>query len=108
MKKVVSKFKLKKGDPVLVICGRDKGKSGKISEINRVKGLVKVDGVNLRHKCVKKRSPEDVQFGIKLKEMPIHISNVMYNESGRPVRLGYKISDGEKLRYSKKSGSVLR
>ncbi len=102
-----SKFKLKKGDEVIVITGKDKGKTGKIvkmipkemkaivSEINRVK---------------KNQKPDNNQpGGIIDKEMPIHLSNLLFYDSKlkKGIRIGYKINDNKKIRINKLSGKEI-
>ncbi len=82
------KIKLKKGDKVRVIAGKDKGKEGKILKIDRKNNRVIVEGVNM---ITKHNKPNPMgQGGIVHKEGPIHISNVMYVHNGKPTRLGIK------------------
>lgn len=99
---------VKKGDKVMVISGKDKGKQGVILEAYPKKERVLVEGVNM----VKKHSkPSQVnpQGGIIEQEAPIHVSNVMPIDpkSGEPTRVGYNVVDGKKVRIAKKSGEVL-
>ena len=98
--------KLKKDDTVTVIAGKNKGKEGKITEIDRTTGRVIVDGVNVQKKTLKK-TQENPNGGITEKEAAIHISNVAFMEDGKPVKLGYKIEDGKKVRVSRKSGKAV-
>jgi large subunit ribosomal protein L24 len=99
--------KIKKGDKVKVIAGKDKGKEGLVMSVNFEKQKVNVEGVNLAKKHQKPTS-EDNKGGIIEKDMPIHISNVMVVDSkGKPTRVGYEIKDSKKVRVSKKSGSEL-
>ena len=101
------KFKLKKGDEVIVLTGKDKGKTGKIvkmipkqmkaivSEINRVK---------------KNQKPDNNQpGGIIEKEMPIHISNISFYDasSKKAAKIGYKLNDNKKIRVNKSSGKEI-
>ena len=100
-------MKLKKGDTVKVIAGKDKGKQGSIIAIDRKNNKVKVGKVNIVTKHIKKKQGpgEKIQF-----EAPINASNVMIicPETQKPTRIGCQISkDGKKLRISKKSGKVL-
>lgn len=100
-------MKIKSGDTVVVISGKDKGKKGKVIEVKD--GRVLVDGVNkvLRHIKPSQKNP---QGGIIEQEAPIHHSNVMFYDakSGKGVRVGYKIlEDGTKVRISKKSGEEI-
>ncbi|MDQ0156989.1 50S ribosomal protein L24 [Robertmurraya andreesenii] len=99
---------VKKGDKVMVISGKDKGKTGVILAAFPKKDRVLVEGVNI----VKKHSkPNQLnpQGGIISHEAPIHVSNVMPIDpkSGEPTRVGYKVVDGNKVRVAKKSGEVL-
>lgn len=99
---------VKKGDKVMVISGKDKGKTGVILASYPKQNRVIVEGVNI----VKKHSkPSQVnpQGGIISQEAPIHVSNVMPVDpkSGQPTRVGYKEIDGKKVRVAKKSGEVL-
>ena len=99
---------VKKGDKVMVISGKDKGKTGVILSAFPKKDRVLVEGVNI----VKKHSkPSQVnpQGGIISQEAPIHVSNVMPLDpkTGEPTRVGLKVVDGKKVRVAKKSGEVL-
>ena len=102
------KFKIKKGDKVVVITGRDKGKSGEVLRVLRAENRVVVQGVNMvkRHT----RPGAGQAGGIVEKEAAIHISNVAHIDpkSSKPTRVGYKIlGDGRKVRFAKRSGEVL-
>ncbi len=106
-KKEQTDYKLKKNDQVKVISGREKGKTGRVLKIDRVKGRVLIEGVNLVKKAKKKKSQTD-QGGIIEIEAPLHISNVMIvAKNGMPSRIGYKFENGEKVRIAKKTGDVL-
>jgi large subunit ribosomal protein L24 len=99
---------VKKGDKVMVISGKDKGKTGVILAAFPKKDRIIVEGVNI----VKKHSkPSQVNpnGGIINQEAPIHVSNVMPIDpkTGEPTRVGYKVEDGKKVRVAKKSGEVL-
>ena len=99
---------VKKGDKVVVISGKDKGKQGEVLAAFPKKDRVLVEGVNV----VKKHSkPSQVnpQGGIVSQEAPIHVSNVMPLDpkTGEVTRIGYKVEDGKKVRVAKKSGQVL-
>lgn len=105
----MSRLHVRKGDQVLVIAGKDKGKKGKILEAYPSDSRVLVEGVNIikRHTRPNQANP---QGGIVEKEAPIHASNVMVLDpkSGEPTRIGKKIlKDGKKVRYAKKSGEVI-
>ncbi len=102
----MANMKLKTGDKVVVITGKDKGKEGKILKADRKNNRVVVEGVNMvsRHT---KPSAKNQQGGIIKKEAPIHVSNVMYVHNGKPTRLGVMIKDGKKVRVAKKTGEVI-
>ena len=102
-------MRIKKGDTVIVIAGKDKGKKGKVLEAYPSKEKVLVEGVNIATKS-QKPNKLNPQGGIIKKEMPIHVSNVMYYDAkaGKGVRVGYKIlEDGKKVRISKKTGEEI-
>ncbi|WP_316572543.1 50S ribosomal protein L24 [Neobacillus sp. YIM B06451] len=97
---------VKKGDKVMVISGKDKGKTGTILEAYPKQNRVLVEGVNIVKKH-SKPSQANPQGGISSQEAPVHVSNVMpIDKSGKPSRVGYKIVDGKKVRVTK-SGEVL-
>lgn len=102
------KFKIKKGDTVIVRTGRDKGKRGEILSVVKDKSKVIVKGIN-----VVKRHTKPTQTnagGIVQKELAIHISNValMDPKDGKPTRVGFKVEkDGTKVRFAKKSGDII-
>ncbi|WP_461201272.1 50S ribosomal protein L24 [Anoxybacillus sp. TBDG-1] len=99
---------VKKGDKVQVISGKDKGKQGIILAAFPKKNRVLVEGVNIVKKHVKP-SQANPQGGIISQEAPIHVSNVMPLDpkTGLPTRVGYKVVDGKKVRYAKRSGEIL-
>ncbi|PIE01539.1 MAG: 50S ribosomal protein L24 [Acidobacteria bacterium] len=100
--------KLRKGDMVEVICGKDKGDRGKILEIYPAKQRVLVEGLNMVQKHVKAGGQQEA--GIVEKEAPLHISNVMLvdPDSNKKVRVGFVIDeDGTKSRVSKATGNKL-
>lgn len=92
------KTKLKKGDRVVVMAGKDKGKEGNVTFIDRKKGRVIVDGVNMITKHQKPNAAG--QGGLIEREAPIHMSNVMYSHNGTPVRLGVETKDNKKVRVA--------
>ncbi len=103
-------MKIKKGDNVIVIAGKDKGKKGVIEKTLIATNKVVVEGVNIVTKHQKNKRTRS-QGQIIEKAMPIHASNVAIEEDGKPVRIGYKI-EGEgdkakKVRVSKKTGKTL-
>ncbi|KHE72269.1 50S ribosomal protein L24 [Halobacillus sp. BBL2006] len=99
---------VKKGDKVMVITGKDKGKQGTILEAYPKKDRVLVEGVNEVKKHAKP-SQENPQGGILTQEAAIHVSNVMPIDpkTGEPTRVGYKVENGKKVRIAKKSGEAL-
>lgn len=99
---------VKKGDKVKVMTGKDKGKSGVVKKALPRQDKVIVEGINMIKKHVKS-SAEAPQGGIVETEAPIHVSNVMLVDpsTGEATRIGYKIEDGKKVRYAKKSGEIL-
>lgn len=99
---------VKKGDKVMVISGKDKGKTGNILAAFPKQSRVLVEGINIVKKHAKP-SQENPQGGILSQEAPIHVSNVMPIDpkSGEPTRVGYKEENGKKVRVAKKSGEVL-
>lgn len=99
---------VKKGDKVMVISGKDKGKQGVILSAFPKKDRVLVEGVNIVKKHVKPNQLNP-QGGIVSQEAAIHVSNVMLIDpkSGEPTRVGYKTEDGKKVRVSVKSGKVI-
>lgn len=103
-------MKIKKGDTVIVIAGRDKGKEGKvIAAYPRTEKLL-VEGINrvTKHEKIRTNQRGSKTGGIVTQEAPIHVSNVAYLEDGKPVRVGYKINeDGTKVRISRKTGKEL-
>lgn len=106
---MANKLHVKKGDQVIVITGKDKGKKGRVLAAYPSEGRVLVEGVNLVKKH-QKPNQANPQGGIITKEAPIHSSNVMLIDpkSGQPTRVGYKVlENGKKVRYAKKSGEII-
>ena len=102
----MTKFKIKAGDTVKVIAGDNKGSEGKVVQIIKDKNRVIVEGVNLISKHTKPNA-QNPQGGIVKKEASIHISNVALVENGEVVRVGYKVEEGKKVRFSKKSEKAI-
>ncbi len=102
----MANMKLKTGDKVVVIAGKDKGKEGKILHVDRKNNRVIVEGVNMISKHTKP-SMQHQAGGIMKKEGSIHASNVMYLHNGKATRLGAMIKDGKKVRVAKKTGEVI-
>ena len=99
-------MKLKTGDKVVVIAGKDKGKEGVIKAVDRKNGRVLVEGVNMVSKHTKPNA-QNQQGGIIKKENFIDASNVMYLHNGKATRLGVQIKDGRKVRVAKKTGEII-
>ncbi|MCU1501554.1 MAG: rplX [Ilumatobacteraceae bacterium] len=99
-------MKLKKGDTVVVIAGKDKGTEGEIVHVFPDDNKVIVNGVN-RVKKHSKPNRVNQQGGIIDRDMPIHASNVMLVHKGKPTRVGYQFQNGTKVRIAKRSGEVI-
>jgi len=107
-KRFAPKFKIKKGDTVIVIAGKDKGVEGEVLQVIAETNRVVVSGVNI----VKKHNKPTAEKpgGINDIPAPIHISNLMLKDpkSGEPTKVGRKLVDGKLQRYSKLSGEILK
>lgn len=104
----MSAAKIKKGDQVIVLTGRDKGKKGEVFQVMPKDGRVLVRGVNVvrRHQ----RQSAQQEGGIITKEAPIHVSNLALEDpkDGKPTRIGFRrLEDGRKVRFAKRSGEVI-
>ena len=104
----MASLKIKKGDHVIVVTGRDKGKHGEVVEMRPKEGRVIVRGVNVvrRHQ----RQTASQEGGIVSKEAPIQSSNLAIEDpkDGKPTRVGFKfLEDGTKVRFAKRSGEVI-
>ena len=98
--------KLKKGDKVVVLAGKDKGKQGEITQVMPKDNKAIVDGVNIaiRHT----RQTQTQQGGRQPKAMPIDLSNLaLLDKNGKPTRVGFKVEDGKKVRVAKTTGDVI-
>ena len=100
--------KIKKGDQVIVLAGRDKGKKGEVFQVMPKDGRALVRGVNVvrRHQ----RQTAQQEGGIIAKEAPIHVSNLALEDpkDGKPTRVGFKrLDDGRKVRFAKRSGEII-
>ena len=102
----MSMLKIKKGDTVKVIAGKDKDKEGKVIAVNQKDGKVVVEGVNMLTKHTKP-SAANQNGGIVHQESPIDASNVMYIHKGQATRIGYKMDGDKKVRIAKKTGEVI-
>ncbi|MGN0403778.1 MAG: 50S ribosomal protein L24 [Bariatricus sp.] len=99
----MSTMKIKKGDTVKVIAGKDKDKEGKVIAVNKKDGTVLVENVNMRTKHAKP-SASNPEGGIIHQEGPIDASNVMYVHKGQAVRVGFKMDGDKKVRVAKVKG----
>ena len=98
--------KLRKGDKVVVLAGKDKGKEGTISLVDPSAGKAVVDGLNMavRHT----RQTQAAQGGRIPKAMPIDLSNLsLIDSNGKPTRVGFKVEDGKKMRFAKSTGETI-
>ena len=105
---MAKKFKIRKGDRVVVVTGKSKGRTGEVLRVLRNKDRVLVQGVNMvkRHTAPSQANPG----GIVEKEAYLHISNVAHVDpkSSEPTRVGYKVlGDGRKVRFAKRSGEII-
>ena len=102
----MSMMKIKKGDTVKVIAGKDKDKTGKVIRVDAKNGKVLVEGVNMVTKHTKP-SAANQNGGIVHQEAPIDISNVMMYLDGQTTGVGFEIRDGKKVRIAKKTGELI-
>ena len=102
----MSTMKIKKGDTVKVIAGKDKDKEGKVISVDRKNGRVLVEGVNMLTKHTKP-SAANQEGGIIHQEGPIDASNVLYVHKGKATRVGFKMDGDKKVRYAKSTGEVI-
>ena len=99
-------MKIKVGDTVRVIAGKDKGKEGEVLKIDHKNGRVVVKGINMITKH-NKQSAQNPNGGILNIEGSIDVSNVMYVKDGKTTRVGFEVKDGKKVRVAKIDGSVI-
>ena len=99
-------MKIKKGDTVKVIAGKDNGKEGKVLVVDHKNAKVIVEGINLITKHMKP-SQANQNGGIVQKEAPIDASNVMLVFKGQPTRVGFKLDGDKKVRFAKKTGDII-
>ncbi|HFI0464292.1 TPA: 50S ribosomal protein L24 [Streptococcus suis] len=99
-------MRIKKGDKVQLIAGKDKGKQGTVLKTLPKQDKVVVEGLNIAKKHVK--PSQTGNGGIEEFPAPIHVSNVkLVDAAGNPTRIGYRFEDGKKVRYSKKSNETI-
>lgn len=104
----MAKFKIKKGDHVVLLTGKDKGRGGEVLKIMTKENKALVQGVNMfkRHQ----RQTTQQEGGIITREAPVHISNLALEDpkDGKPTKVGYKfLKDGRKVRFARRSGEVI-
>ena len=101
-----AKMKIKKGDQVIVLSGKDKGRTGTVTQAMPREAKVIVGGVNVatRHK---KPSQGDPQGGLERIEAPLHVSKVAHVVDGKPTRVRYEVQDGKKVRVAVKTGAKI-
>jgi large subunit ribosomal protein L24 len=98
--------KIRKGDAIIVIAGKDKGKRGTVLVVDGERVLV--EGINLVKKHVKPNPMSGSTGGVESKSMPMHISNIaLVDASGKASRVGIKVEDGKKVRFLKTTGAVV-
>jgi large subunit ribosomal protein L24 len=105
---MAAKLKIRKGDKVVVITGKDKGKQGEVVRVFPSENRVVVQGVNMVRRHTRQTAAQE--GGIIAKEMPIQISNLALRDpkDGKPTRVGYKfLADGKKVRFARRSGEVI-
>jgi len=99
--------KIRKGDRVVVLTGKDKGRQGSVSKVFPKDARVLVDGLNMVQRHTRP-SQGDPQGGIKNKEAPLHVSNVAVVDSkGKPTRVGFRMDGDKKVRFAKTTGEVI-
>ena len=102
----MASLKIKKGDLVKVIAGKDNGKEGKVISVNRKTNKLLVEGINMITKHAKP-SMANQQGGIVHQEGPIDASNVMHLHKGKPTRIGFKMDGDRKVRFAKSTGDII-
>ena len=104
---MAGKFKIRKGDRVIVLTGKDKGKTGSVIRMMPKDDQAIVRGINMvrRHQ----RQSQTQEGGIISKEAPIHVSNIAVADpkDGKPTRIGFEVKDGKKVRVAKRSGATI-
>lgn len=99
--------KIKKGDKVVLLTGKDKGKSGNVVRVFPKEERVVVGGLNMVQRHTKP-TQADPQGGIKHKEAPVHVSNVaIVDSNGKPTRVGFRLDGDKKVRFAKTTGEAI-
>ena len=104
----MSAAKIRKGDTVVILSGKDKGRTGEVTKAMPKEGKVIVSGINV-HARHRKPTQQNPQGGIERKEAPMHISKVAFADpkSGKPTRVRFEERDGKKVRVAAKSGELI-
>ena len=102
-------LRIRKNDTVIVISGKDRGKKGRVIEVLPKEGRVRVEGVNKIKRHTRPNPQRNVKGGIVERENPLHVSNVALVDpkTGGATKVGFRIEDGKKVRFAKKSGEVI-
>ncbi len=99
--------KIRKGDRVVMLAGKDKGRKGQVTKVLPKEGRVIVSGLNLIRRHTRP-SQADPQGGIKTREASVHVSNVaVVDQAGNPTRVGFRLEEGKKVRFAKTTGEVI-
>ena len=103
------KWRIRKGDEVVVITGKDKGAEGKVLRVLPEKGRVIVEGVNMVKRATRPNPQKNIKGGILEREAPIAVSNVLLKDpdGGKPTRIGVREEGGERVRFAKASGTTI-
>ncbi len=98
--------KIRKGDSVVVLAGKDKGRTGEVISVMPKQNRALVSGINMVRRHQKQTQTQEA--GIVSKEAPIHLSNIaITDKDGKPTRVGFKVEDGKKVRIAKRSGELI-
>ncbi|MEQ1771162.1 MAG: 50S ribosomal protein L24 [Devosia sp.] len=98
--------KIKKGDKVVILAGKDKGKTGTVQQVIPTETRAVVQGINLVRRHTKQTASQD--SGIYTREAPIHLSNIaLVDAAGKPTRVGFKTEDGKKVRIARTTGDAI-
>ena len=99
--------KIKKGDRIVVLAGKDKGRQGSVLKVIPKEDRVVVEGINMIQRHTR-ATQADPQGGIRSREATLHVSNVAIVDSkGKPTRVGFRVEDGKKVRVAKTTGEVI-
>ena len=99
--------KIKKGDRIVVLAGKDKGRQGSVLKVIPKEDRVVVEGINMLQRHTR-ATQADPQGGIRSREAALHVSNVAIVDSkGKPTRVGFRVEDGKKVRVAKTTGEVI-